>query len=177
MATITDSVTSEKRLPEQSEALTLVESGALKALTSIGFSTEDNNLHPPICKQHIWQQVLVQAVTQAAKFLKDFPSLKLMHSLVSYTPMESITFSMDAAYKSTQFSKEELAFLRKLRLENLLCNVPWGVVHAVRAMEAIDTLQEDTLKVTLKRGGNVFIFCKLEGYIFQNFPLSTKSRK
>jgi hypothetical protein len=95
MATITDSVTSEKRIPEQSEALSLVESGALKALTSIGFSTEDKKLHPPICKQHIWQQILVQAVTQAVRFLKDFPNLKLMHSLVSYTPMESITFSME----------------------------------------------------------------------------------
>ena len=132
------------------ETWEVVESGALKALAKIKFSTEDSELYPPLCKQHVWQQVLLQAVNQAARLLKDFPSFRLMHGLVSYTPMEAITFSMDAAYKSTQFSKEELVFLRKLRLEDFLCNVPWGVVHTVRAMEAIDTLEEDTMQVTLK---------------------------
>ena len=132
------------------ETWNLVESGALKALAKIKFSTEDRNLYPPLCKLHIWQQALLQAVAGAAKLSQDSPSIKLMHGLLPYDPMETITFSMDAAYRSTQFSKEELAFLRKLRLESFLCNVPWGVVHAVRALEAIDTLQEDTLQVTLK---------------------------
>ena len=128
----------------------LVEANALKALAKIKFSTEDRNLYPPLCKLHIWRQALLQAVAGAAELSQDSPSIKLMHGLLPYEPMESITFSMDAAYKSTQFSKEELGFLRKLRLESFLCNVPWGVVHAVRAMEAIDTLHEDTLQVTLK---------------------------
>ena len=73
-----------------------------------------------------------------------------MHGLLPYKPMELVIFSMDAAYRSTQFSTEELSFLRKIRLEQFLCNVPWGVVHAVRAREVIDTLEEDTMHVTIK---------------------------
>ena len=118
MAVTTNETSTGKRISKQSEALGLIESGALKALAKIKFSTEDSELYPPLCKQHVWQQVLLQAVNQAARLLKDFPSFRLMHGLVSYTPMEAITFSMDAAYKSTQFSKEELVFLRKLRLED-----------------------------------------------------------
>ena len=135
---------------QQGEVWKHIESGALKALATIGFSTENSKLYPPICKQHIWQQVLVRASLQAAKLLQNYPTLKLMHGLVSYTPMEIVSFHMDAAYKSTQFSKEELTFLRKLRLEHFLCDVPWGIVHAVRALEAVNTLDEDTLQVTLK---------------------------
>ena len=134
----------------QHEIWNSVESRALKALAKIRFSTEDRNLYPPLCKQHIWQQALFHAVAGALKLERHYPTIKLMHGLVPYTPMESITFSMDAAYKSIQFSKEELTFLRKLRLEQFLCNVPWGVVHAVRSVEAINTLQENTLQVTLK---------------------------
>ena len=129
MATITDLVSTEKQHSQREKLWSLVETGALKALTKVRFSTEDKELYPPLCKQHIWQQALTQAVTQAAKLLKDFPSLKLMHGLLPYTPMDPFTFHMDAAYKSTQFGKEELSFLRKLRLEQFLCNVPWGVVH------------------------------------------------
>ena len=150
MATITNSVSAERQLSPQQETWSLIESGALKALATIRFSTEDRELYPPLCKQHIWQQVLVQAITQAAKLLKDFPSFKLMHGLVPYTPMDSFSFNVDAAYRSTQFSKDELTFLRKLRLEHFLCDVPWGVLHTVRAAEAINTLQESTLQVTLK---------------------------
>ena len=150
MAITTEEVPTRKLSSTRSEALRLIEAGALKALASIKFSTEDSELYPPVCKQHIWQQALLRAVTQAAKLLKDSPSFKLMHGLVPYTPMESFTFHMDAAYRSTQFGKEEITFLRKLRLEQFLCNVPWGVVHPVRAIEAINTLQEKTLKVTLK---------------------------
>ena len=150
MATITDLVSTEKQHSQREKLWSLVETGALKALTKVRFSTEDKELYPPLCKQHIWQQALTQAVTQAAKLLKDFPSLKLMHGLLPYTPMDPFTFHMDAAYKSTQFGKEELSFLRKLRLEQFLCNVPWGVVHQEQAIEAINTLQEKTLKVTLK---------------------------
>ena len=159
---------------QQGEAWKHIESGALKALTSIGFSTENSKLYPPTCKQHIWQQVLVQASLQAAKLLQNYPTLKLMHGLVSYTPMESFTFHMDAAYKSTQFSKEELIFLRKLRLEEFLCNVPWGVVHPVRATEAITTLQEETLKVSLK-GEILPLFSENWRELFHNiFHLSPK---
>ena len=150
MATTTNSVSTERQLSHQGEAWNLIRTGALKALATIRFSTEDSELYPPLCKQHIWQQALLQAVKQAAKLLKDFPTFQLMHGLVTYTPMESFSFNLDAAFKSTQFSKEEITFLRKLRLENFLCEVPWGVTHPVRAAEAINTLQEDTLQVTLK---------------------------
>ena len=157
MAIITEEATTRETPSKRSEALSLIRSGALKAFTCVKFNTKDRELHPPTCKQHLWQQILVQAVTQAARLLKDFPSFRLTHGLISYTPMEAFTFHMDAAFRSTQFSKEELTFLRKLRLEQFLCNVPWGVVHTVRAMEAINTLQEDTLKVTLKEEV-VFLF-------------------
>lgn len=150
MDATTNSVSTEKQLSHQGEAWNLIRTGALKALATIRFSTEDSELYPPLCKQHIWQQALLQAVKQAAKLLKDFPTFQLMHGLVTYTPMESFSFNLDAAFKSTQFSKEEITFLRKLRLENFLCEVPWGVMHPVRAAEAINTLQEDTLQVTLK---------------------------
>lgn len=145
-----NSVSTEKQLSHQGEAWNLIRTGVLKALATIRFSTEDSELYPPLCKQHIWQQALFQAVKQAAKLVKDFPTFKLMHRLVTYTPMESFSFNLDAAFKSIQFSKEELTFLRKIRLENFLCEVPWGVMHPVRAAEAINTLQEDTLQVTLK---------------------------
>jgi hypothetical protein len=150
MATISGSVTSKKQLSERNEALKQISSEALKVFAFLKFSTEDSELHPPTCKQHIWQQILFQAVTQAAKLSQNYPTLKLMHGLLPCSSMEALTFHMDAAYRSTQFSKEELTFLRKLRLEQFLCNVPWGVVHPARASEAINTLQEDTLKVTLK---------------------------
>ena len=135
---------------KQGEVLSLIESGALRALASVRFNTEDKELYPPLCKQHLWQQVLRQAVASAAKLVQESPTFKLMHGLLPYTPMESFNFNVDAAFKSTQFSKEELTFLRKLRLERFLCEVPWGVTHPVRAAEAINTLQEDTLQVTLK---------------------------
>lgn len=150
MATIPGSVTSKEQLSERNEALKQISSGALKFFAFLKFSTEDSELHPPTCKQHIWQQIMFQAVKQAAKLSHNYPTLRLMHGLVSYTPMEIVSFHMDAAYKSTQFSKEELTFLRKLRLEHFLCDVPWGIVHAVRAVEAVNTLDEDTLQVTLK---------------------------
>ena len=150
MAITTEEVSTRKLSSKRSEALRLIGSGALKALASIKFSTEDSKLHPPTCKQHIWQQVLVQAIIQAAQLLQDYPTLKLTHGLLPCPPMEALTFHMDAAYRSTQFGKEELTFLRKLRLEQFLCQVPWGVVHPVRAMEAINSLQENTLQVTLK---------------------------
>ena len=150
MATIPGSVTSKKQLSARNEALRLISSGALKYFASIKFSTEDSELHPPTCKQHIWQQILFQAVLQAAKLSQDYPTLKLMHGLLPCPPMETVIFHMDAAYRGIQFGKEELTFLRKLRLEQFLCHVPWGVVHPIRATEAIDTLQEDTLQVTLK---------------------------
>ena len=150
MATIPGSVTSKKQLSERNEALKQIRSEAFKFFTFLKFSNEDSELHPPTCKQHIWQQILLQAVKQAAKLSPNYPTLRLMHGLLPYTPMELVTFSMDAAYRSTQFSTEELSFLRKIRLEQFLCNVPWGVVHAVRAREVIDTLQEDTMQVTLK---------------------------
>ena len=150
MALVTEGVSTGKLASKRNEALGLIASEALKALTSITFGTEDTKLYPPLCKQHLWQQVLSKAVIQAARLLKDIPSFKLMHGLLPYTPMESFSFSMDAAFKSTQFSKEELAFLRKLRLEEFLCDVPWGVLHSVRAAEVINTLQEETLKVNIK---------------------------
>ena len=143
-------VSPEQPCSQQHEIWNSVESGALKALAKIRFSTEDRNLYPPLCKQHIWQQALFQAVAGALQLERDSPTIKLMHGLLPYKPMELVTFSMDAAYRSTQFNREELSFLRKIRLEHFLCNVPWGVVHAVRAREAIDTLQEDTMQVTLK---------------------------
>ena len=143
-------VSTRKQVSKQREVLSLIKSSALEAFASIRFSTEDAELYPPLCKQHLWQQILRLAVARAANLIQDSPTFKLMHGLVPYTPMESFAFHMDAAYKSTQFSKEELTFLRKLRLEQFLCNVPWGVVHPARAAEAINTLQEDTLQVTLK---------------------------
>ena len=146
----TFNASSGKQLSQREEALGLIESGALKALATIKFSSADRELHPPTCKRHVWQQVLLQAITKAAKLLQGYPTLKLMHGLISYTPMEALTFHMDAAFKTTQFNKEELAFLRQLRLEHFLCSVPWGVVHPAKAVEVINTLQERTLKVTLK---------------------------
>ena len=166
--------TAESQCAQFNEAWKVIESGALKALATIKFSTEDKKLYPPLCKQHIWQQALCQAVNQAAKLLKGSPSFKLMHGLLPYTPMESFAFHMDAAYRSTQFSKEELTFLRKLRLEEFLCHVPWGVVHPVRATEAINTLQEETLKVSLK-GEVLPLFSENWRELFHNiFHLSPK---
>ena len=37
-----------------------------------------------------------------------------------------------------------------IKVGALLCEVPWGVLHTVRADEVVNTLQEDTLTVTLK---------------------------
>jgi hypothetical protein len=145
MAHITEGAPTGKLCSTQSEVLGPIASGALKTLASIGFNPEDNKLHPPTCKQQLWQHVLLQAISQAAKHLHNYPTLKLMHGLTSYTPMESFSFSLDATFRSTQFSKEKITFLRKLRLERFLCEVPWGVTHPVRAAEAINTLQEDTL--------------------------------
>ena len=150
MALNPEEASAGKLSSKQSEVLSLIETCALKVFTSIRFNTEDKELYPPLCKQHLWQQVLRLAVTRAAKLVQDSPTFKLMHGLLPYTPMESFNFNVDAAFKSTQFSKEELTFLRKLRLERFLCEVPWGVTHPVRAAEAINTLQEDTLQVTLK---------------------------
>ena len=150
METTTVSVSAGKQLSQQGETWSLIKSGALRALATIRFNTEDKELYPPLCKQHLWQQVLRLAVARAPKLIQESPTFKLMHGLLPYTPMESFNFNVDVAFKSTQFSKEELTFLRKLRLERFLCEVPWGVTHPVRAAEAINTLQEDTLQVTLK---------------------------
>ena len=89
--------------------------------------------------------------------------------------METVTFHMDAAYRGIQFGKEELTFLRKLRLEQFLCHVPWGVVHPIRATEAIDTLQEDTLQVTLK-GETLPLFSEIgENYFSKSFTCHQKT--
>ena len=81
---------------------------------------------------------------------------------------------MDASYRSTQLDKEELTFLRKLRLEQFLCQIPWEVVHPIRAMEAINSLQENTLQVTHK-GETLPLFSKNWRELFLKiFHLSPK---
>lgn len=147
MAPISNFVSTKKQLLHRGELWKFVETEALKALAKVRFSIEDQKLYPPLCKQHIWKQTLCEAITQAGKLLQDFPSFRLVHGLVPYTPMDFFTFHMDAAFKSTQVGKEKLIFLRKLRLEQFLCNVPWGVVHPAQAVQAINTFQEKTLKV------------------------------
>ena len=176
MAIITEEVSTGRLPTERSQVLELIQSGALKALATIKFSTADRELHPPICKQHVWQQVLIQSVKQAAKLFTKYPTFQLMHGLLSYTPMEALTFHMDAAYRNTQFNKEELTFLRKLRLEQFLCQVPWGVVHPVRAVEALNTLREKTLQVTIK-GETLPLFSENWRELFQKiFHLSPKGQ-
>lgn len=98
-----------------------------------------------------------------------------MHGSVTYEPMDSNTFHMDAVYKSARFSKEEFTFLRQLRLEHFLCDVPWGVLHTERAAETINTLQVDTLTITLK-GEVLPLFSEDWRSLFsKNFQLSPKT--
>ena len=162
-------------LTDEGKAWKHIELGALKALTTIKFSTEDSKLYPPLCKQHIWQRVLLQAVVKAAKLIQDSPTLTLMHGLLPYKPMEVVSFHTDAAYKSTQFSKEELTFLRKLRLEQFLCDVPWGVVHSARALEAINTLHTNTLQVTIKGEELPLFSANWRELFFKVFHLTPKA--
>ena len=146
----------ERSLP-QPQLWQSIEKASIQALATIKFSTETTELYPPLCKQHIWQKVLVKAVIASAQAQETLFQIPLMHGVIPYTPMDSFTLGVDAAFKSTQFNQEELLFLRQLRLEQFLCDVPWGVLHAARAAEAITTAQEDTLKVTIK-GENISIF-------------------
>lgn len=64
----------------------------------------------------------------------------LIHMEVAPREMDGPIFNVDAAYKPTQFTKEEVVFLRKIKLEQFLCNVPWGVIHLVHAAEAVRTI-------------------------------------
>ena len=151
-----------------------IEKASLQALATIKFSTESTELYPPLCKQHIWQKVLVRAVVESTQVPETLFIIPLMHGEVAYKPMESFTLGVDAAFRSTQFNQEELMFLRQLRLEQFLCNVPWGVLHAARAAEVINTLQEDTMKVTVK-GEQVTILPKNWRSLFLKiFNLSPK---
>ena len=88
--------------------------------------------------------------------------------------MDSFTFPVDAAYKGTQFNHEELTFLRKMGLEHFVCDVPWGVLHATRAAEAINTLQEDTLEVTIKRETLCLLFKDWKNLFLKIFKLTPK---
>ena len=151
-----------------------IERVSLQALATIKFSTENTELYPPLCKQHIWQKILVKAVIKSAEIPKTVSTISLMHGELSYTPMDSFTLGVDAAFRSTQFNQEELTFLRQIRLEQFLCDVPWGVLHASMAAEAITTTQEDTLQVTIK-GEQVPIFSKNWRSLFlKKFKLAIK---
>ena len=151
-----------------------VEKASLRALATIKFSTESTELYPPLCKQHIWQQVLVNAVIKSARIQKTLFTIPLMHGIMPYTPMDSFTLGVDAAFRGTQFNQEELEFLRKLRLDSFICDVPWGVLHAALAAEAITTTQEDTLQVTLK-GEKVSLFTKnWRGVFLKVFKLNVR---
>lgn len=151
-----------------------IERASLQALSTIKFSTETSELYPPICKQHIWQRVLVRAVIESAQVPETLSIIPLMHGEVTYKPMESFTLGVDAAFRSTQFNQEELMFLRQLRLDQFLCDVPWGVLHAARAAEVINTVQEDTMKVNVK-GEQVTILPKNWRSLFLKiFNLSPK---
>lgn len=163
----------EKRELPQRKLWHNIEEASLQALATIKFSTEDNYLYPSLCKQHLWQHALFKGVSATAKLEQGFPLIQLMHGAVACELMDSFSFHMDAAFRSTQFSKEELTFLRKIRLEHFLCEVPWGVLHTERAAEVVNTLQEDTMTVTLK-GEVLPLFSEdwrnLFGKIFQLSP-------
>ena len=172
MATSQGSV--EDRSLPQHQLWHNIRAASLQALATIRFSTEDTKLYPPLCKQHIWQKVLVRAVIESAQVPETLFIIPLMHGEVTYKPMESFTLGVDAAFRSTQFNQEELMFLRQLRLDQFLCDVPWGVLHAARAAEVINTVQEDTMKVNVK-GEQVTILPKNWRSLFLKiFNLSPK---
>ena len=151
-----------------------IEKASLQALATVKFSTETTELYPPLCKQHIWQKVLVKAVIESAQTQKTSFTIPLMHGVMAYTPMDSFTLGVDAAFRGTQFNQEELAFLRKLRLDSFICDVPWGVLHAALAAEAITTTHEDTLQVTIK-GEQVSLFTKnWRGVFLKVFKLNVR---
>lgn len=95
----------------------------------------------------------MEAVAKNSQIQETLFKIPLMHREVSYTPVDFFSLNVDATFRVThsEFNHEELAFLRKLQLEQFLCDVPWGVLHMARAAEAINTIQEDTLKVIIKR--------------------------
>ena len=151
-----------------------IEKTSIQALATIKFSTENTELYPPLCKQHIWQKVLIRAVIESAQVSETLYQIPLMHGVLPYTPMDSFTLGVDAAFRGTQFNQEELAFLRKLRLDSFICDVPWGVLHAALAAEAITTTQEDTLQVTLK-GEKISLFTKnWRGVFLKVFKLNVR---
>ena len=164
----------EDRSLPQPELWQSIEKASIQALATVKFSTETTELYPPLCKQHIWQKVLVNAVIKSARIQKTLFTIPLMHGIMPYTPMDSFTLGVDAAFRGTQFNQEELAFLRKLRLDSFICDVPWGVLHAALAAEAITTTQEDTLQVTLK-GEKVSLFTKnWRGVFLKVFKLNVR---
>ena len=164
----------EDRSLPQPELWQSIEKASIQALATVKFSTETTELYPLLCKQHIWQKVLVNAVIKSARIQKTLFTIPLMHGIMPYTPMDSFTLGVDAAFRGTQFNQEELAFLRKLRLDSFICDVPWGVLHAALAAEAITTTQEDTLQVTLK-GEKVSLFTKnWRGVFLKVFKLNVR---
>lgn len=128
---------------QQSHIWQALQANSLSTLATIRFSTEDTELYPPLCKQHIWQQAFAKAVITHSRF-------QLIHGETASREMEGITFGTDAAFRATQFTREEVTFLKKIRLEPFLAHVPWGVLHTTYATEAVQTLQETTLDFTLK---------------------------
>lgn len=114
-----------KNNPGPSKTWLSVELASLKALATIRFSIEDIGLYPPLCKQHIWQKVLAKVVAESSQTQETSVKIQLMHGEVCYAPMDSFTLGVDATFLGTQFNQEELMFLRKLRLEQFLCDVPW----------------------------------------------------
>ena len=150
---------------QQGKIWSTLQQSSLLALASVKFSTEDTKLYPPLCKQHIWQQVLAKAVITRTQTIREE---------AAPVEMEGITFSTDVAYRAMQFTKEELVFLRKIRLEQFLCSMPWEVLHAAYAAEAVNTLQEATLTITLKEVQVQLIPTNWEDLFVKIFKLSPK---
>ena len=115
--------------PQLGEFWEKLQRGCLSNCSSIVFNPEDTQLYPRICKTHLWQVILREAIVQYELQPNTTCTLTLYQGQVSYTPMEPFIFTIDAVFRSCQTTKEEITFLRNVGLERFITQVPWGVLH------------------------------------------------
>ena len=96
-------------------------------------------------------------------------------SLLAFFPPFSL--SIDAVFKIHRFTKNELSFLKKLRLANFLPQVQWGVLHESLIMENIRELGEERLTTTIKGEYFPLFLEKWRQKIQWVFLLETKNKR
>ena len=136
--------------PQLGEFWEKLQRGCLSNCSSIVFNPEDTQLYPRICKTHLWQVILREAIVQYELQPNTTCTLTLYQGQVSYTPMEPFIFTIDAVFRSCQPTKEEITFLRNVGLEKFITQVPWGVLHPTMVAEAIRALKEGGTTTFLK---------------------------